>query len=94
MKHALDMPQAIDYVCETCHTCTSLRQLPETLTKHTSENLPDTVGVTFAADVLRRCKQVILVFRETTKSYTSATIIPDEKKGALRDHLARLCVRL
>ena len=77
--YALDMPQVIDHVCETCHTCASLRKLPETLTKHTSENPPDIVGVSFAADVLRRGKQVVLVLRETTTSYTSASIIPDEK---------------
>ena len=92
--YALDMPQVIDHVCETCHTCASLRKLPETLTKHTSENPPDIVGVSFAADVLRRCKQVILVLRETTTSYTSASIIPDEKSATLRDNLARLCVGL
>ena len=34
------------------------------------------------------------MLHETTTSYTSATIIPDEKKGTIRDHLARLCVRL
>jgi hypothetical protein len=92
--YALDMPQVIDHVCETCHTCASLRKLPETLTKHTSENPPDMVGVSFAADVLRRCKQVILVLRETTTSYTSASIIPAEKSATLRDNLARLCVGL
>ena len=92
--YALDMPQVIDHVCETCHTCASLRKLPETLTKHTSDNPPDVVGISFAADVLRRCKQVILLLRETTTSYTSASIIPDEKSATLRHNLAHLCVGL
>ncbi len=92
--YALDMAKVVDHVCETCHTCASLRKLPEPLLNQTTDDPPDTVGVCFAADVLKRCKQTILVLRETTTSYTAASIIPDEKSITLRDNLARLCVAL
>ena len=88
------MAKVVDHVCETYHTCASLRKLPEPLLNQTTDDPPDTVGVCFAADVLKRCKQTILVLRETTTSYTAASIIPDEKSITLRDNLARLCVAL
>lgn len=92
--YALDMPKVIDRVCETCHTCAALRKFPEPLMHQSTDDPPEVVGVSFAADVLKRCKQSILVVRETTTSFTTASIIPDEKSVTLRDNLATLCVGL
>ena len=92
--YALDMPKVIDQVCETCHTCAALRKFPQPLMQQSTEDPPEVVGVSFAADVLKRCKQSILVLRETTTSFTMASIIPDEKSATLRDNLASLCVQL
>jgi hypothetical protein len=52
------------------------------------------IGVCFAADVLKRCKQTILVLRKTTTSYTVASIVSDEKSATLRENVARLCLTL
>ena len=59
--YALDLSQVIERVCDTCHTCTSLRQLPEPLKVQTTEDPPAVVRTSFAADVLKRNKQAILV---------------------------------
>jgi hypothetical protein len=74
--------------------CASLRYLPAPLLHNTTSDPPGVVGVSFAADVIRRSKQIILVLRETSTSFTSASIIPDEKSVTLRDSLTALFVRL
>ncbi len=91
---ALYMTKAIDRVYETCHTCASLRYLPPPLLHNSTSDPPSVVGVSFAADVIRRSKQAILVLRETSTSFTSASIIPDEKSTTLRDSLSTLFVSL
>ena len=86
------MTKAIDRVRDTCHTCASLRNLPQPLLNQTTNDPPAVVGISFAADVLRRSKQSILVLRDTSTSFTSAYIIPDEKTATLRDNLCTLFV--
>ncbi len=88
------MTKAIDRVYETCHTCASLRYLPPPLLHNSTSDPPSIVGVSFAADVIQRSKQTILVLRETSTSFTSASIIPDEKSTTLRDSLSTLFVNL
>ena len=41
----------------------------------------------YAADVMRRCKQYILVLRDTFSSFTSASLMPNEQHGSLRSFL-------
>jgi hypothetical protein len=77
------MPAAIARVSETCHTCASLKNLPPQVVQHSTEEPPKDVGVSFAADVLKRCKQTIIVVRETTTSFTETSIIHDEKANTL-----------
>jgi hypothetical protein len=91
---ALDMPAAIARVSDTCHTCASLKKLPPQVVQHSTEEPPKVVGVSFAADVLKRCKQTIIVVRQTTTSFTATSIIHDEKANTLRDALAKLCSEL
>ena len=92
--YALDMAKVVDRVCDACHTCASLRNLPKPLIEHNSETPPDRVGVSFAADVLKRCKQTVLIPRGTKTSFTTTSIISDEKSATLGDNLAHLCVAL
>ena len=88
------MTKAIDRVRDTCHTCASLRNLPQPLLNQTTNDPPAVVGISFAADVLRRSKQFILVLQDTSTSFTSASIIPDEKTATLLDNLSTLFVAL
>ena len=91
---ALDLAKSVDRVCESCHICSSLQKFPDQLVEQSSEDPPETVGMSFAADVLKRKRQLILVVRETVTSYTAACTIENEKHETLREALARLVMEL
>ena len=55
---------------------------------------PAVVGVSFAADVIKRLRQSILVLRECTTSFTASCLISDERHDTLRDALTRLIIGL
>lgn len=92
--YALDLDKSLELVSDSCHICTSLKHMPDTLLKQSSSDPPDVVGISFAADVIRRYRQCVLVLRETVTSFTSSCIIDDEKSITLRDSLACLCVNM
>ena len=91
---ALVISAAIARVSDSCHTCASLKKFPTSLTSQSSEDPPEVVSVSFAADIIRRCRQFILLFRECTTSYTTSCLEPDEKCDIPSDALARLVVGL
>lgn len=62
--------------------------------EHSTEDPPETVGLTFASDVLKRNKQLVFVLRETSTSYTVASLIENEKRDTVRDSLICLCMDL
>ncbi len=88
--YALDMQAAVARVTNSCHMCVSLKKLPPQAVQHTTNEPPKVIGVSFAADILKRCSQNIIVLRDTTTSYTVMSIIQDEKGTTLRDALGRL----
>ena len=88
--YALDLDKSVSSVCDSCHHCNSLKYVPPPLRPQTSEPPPDTLGTSFAADVMKRCGQLILVLRETVSSYTLATILQSERHTDLRDGLLML----
>ena len=88
------MADAISRVTSACHTCTSLRSFPSSLVKQSSDDPPEVEGVSFAADVIKRHRQLILVFRECTTSFTASCLVHDEKHDTLRDALTQLIVGL
>ncbi|KAK3090592.1 hypothetical protein FSP39_012951 [Pinctada imbricata] len=92
--YALDLSQAIDRVCDSCHTCASLQKVPTSYIEQSSDLPPEVVGINFAADVIKQNRQLIFVLRETVTSFTAACIISDEKSQTLRDALLRLCMEL
>ena len=91
---ALDMSAVIARVSDSCHTCASLKKFPTSLTSQSSGDPPEVVGVPFAADIIRRCRQFILLLRECATSYTKSCLVPYEKSDTLRDALNRLVVGL
>ena len=91
---ALDVNTPITRVSASCHTCASLQKFPNALVSQSSEDPPEVVGVFFAADIIKRSRQRVLLLRESTTSYTVSCIVPDEKSDTLRDALARLVVGL
>ena len=88
----LDLSTNIVCVSDSCHTCASLKTCPNTLVKQSSKNSTETVCLSYAADVLKRKRQLILLYRETVTSFTTACIIDNEMHETLRDAL--LCVGL
>ena len=91
---ALDLDKAIDRVTSGCHCCAALRQAPHARVDQTSCPPPDAVGVSFAADVIKRARQLLLVLRESVTSYTTALLIENEQHHTLREGLIRLCIQM
>ena len=89
---ALDLDKAIARVTSGCFHCAALRQTPKVRVEQSSQPPPDAIGLSFAADVIKRSRQFILVLRECVTSYTCSLVIEDERHSTLRDALIRLCV--
>ena len=92
--YALDMDKCIEQATNSCHQCSSLSKVPHTLAKQSTSDPPDAVGVSFAADVMKRERQLIFVIRECVTSYTTGCIIEDERSETLRSALIRMCIEL
>lgn len=91
---ALDLDSAAERISDSCHVCASLRKTPHLLVEQSTSDPPDAVGNTFAADVIRRCRQMIFVLRECVTSYTVTTLVDDERQDTLRNALIRSAVEL
>ena len=89
--YALDMDKIIEEVSQSCHACAALRKVPDNIVAQSSEDPPDAIGISFAADVIKRHRQLILVLRETVTSFTSSLLIDNECHDTLRSALACLC---
>ena len=81
--YALDLTKAIERTYNSCHTCLSLQKFPDSLVKQTSEDPPESIGVSFAVDILKRDRQLILLLRKTVTSYTATCIVNYEKQTTL-----------
>ena len=64
------------------------------MVEQSTSSPPETIGASFAGDVIRRSKQLILVIRETVTSFTSAVLLPSERHDDLRDGILLLCLSL
>lgn len=91
---ALDMDKAVDRITNGCHTCAALKQSPSARIEQSTSPPPDAVGQSFAADVIKRSRQLILVLRESVTSYTATRLLQDERHTSLRDALIQLCIQL
>ena len=92
--YALDIDKAIDRATQGCHQCAALRQTPKACEEQTTSLPPEAVGASFAADVIKRSKQLILVLRECVTSFTATTLLEDERHHTLRDAIIRLCIQM
>ncbi len=88
------MDKTIDWVSKACHQCSALQQTPTARIEQSSCSPPETVGTLFAADVIKRSKQLILVVRECVTSFTATSILENECRDTLRDALICLCIHL
>ena len=87
---ALDLDKAIQDSVSNCHHCSSLKTTKHFMKPQSTQPPPDTIGTSYAADIMKRCKQLILLVRETVSAYTWTTIVPSEKGQDIRDALLTL----
>ena len=77
---ALDIDKAINMVCQSCYHCASpLKTTPESVVSQTSLPPPVSVGLSFAADIMKRECQIIFALRECVTSYTASYLLNDER---------------
>ena len=76
------------------HSCAAPRQTPIARIEQSTAPPPETVGQYFAADLIKRSRQLILVLRETVTSYTSSLLLEDERHQTLRDAIIQLCIQM
>ena len=91
---ALDIDKSIDRITSGCHMCASLKKKPHTVVDQSTSSPPEAIGLSFASDVIKRNRQLILVLRECVTSFTASTLIEDERHESLRSALIRLCIEL
>ena len=92
--YATDMDKAIDSITSACSQCSALQKIPQFVIEQSTSDPPETVGSTFAADVMKREKQLIFIMRECASSYTTAHIIEDERAETLRTAVIQSCIEL
>ena len=73
--YTLDIDKAIVNISDGCHSCAALRQTPTVRVKQSTYSPPDSVSQSFAADVIKRSRQLILVPRESVTLYTSSQLL-------------------
>jgi hypothetical protein len=88
------MDKAVELVSKNCFHCAVLLKSAQMAIQQTTSDPQVVIGVSFAADVVRRESQFISVVRECVTSYTSTIIIDNERAETLCDGLLRLCTEL
>ena len=91
---ALDLEKAAGRVTTNCHVCKSLKKVPSQLIEQTTGPAPQSIGVKYSADVIKRERQNILIIREYVSSITDATFIKSESGPDLKEGLLQLLSRL
>lgn len=92
--YALDIDKVIANISDGCHSCVALRQTPTVCVKQSTSSPPNSVCQSFAADVIKGSRQLILVLQETVTPYTSSQLLQDERHQTLRDALIQLCIQM
>ena len=91
---ALDLDQAVQSVTTSCHHCVSLKTIPKHLETQTTATPPSYVGISYAMDIMKRNRQLVLVMRETVTSYTLTKFVDSERHTDLRDAIIILCAEV
>ena len=86
----INMDSNIEHTSQSCHLCASLRKVPKSLIPETTSDPPESVGCSFAADIMVRERQKILVVREYVTSLTRAALLPSEKHDDIRTAIVSL----
>ena len=89
---AINLDKHLQETTDTCHTCATLRTTPKFAPHQSTSAPPESIGISFAGDVIKRNRQLILLIRETVTSYTFTCLIDSEEHDSLREGLISLIV--
>lgn len=89
--YILNLETSVSAVSKSCYHCASIREVPKSLIEQSTSDPPSNVGSNYAADIIKRCKQLIFVIRETTTSYTLAEHIQSETAKEVTSIMIKLC---
>ena len=90
----LDLDKTVSLVSDGCHSCAAIRCSPTARIDQSTSPAPEGIGWSFAADVIKRSRQLIFVLRETATSYTFSLFLENEFYQTLRDAIVRLCLEM
>ncbi|KAL5020775.1 hypothetical protein ScPMuIL_002145, partial [Solemya velum] len=91
---ALDMDKTIEYVTKSRYQCAPLLKTPKFKVEQSCGDPPESIGISFAADILKRERQLIFILRECISSYTRACLINNEQRETVRDALLQLIMEI
>ena len=89
--YAMNLDKTINEITNSCHHCSSIREIPSSLISQSTSDPPSAVGSNYSADVVKRCKQKIFIIRETTTSFTIAEHINNETAEEIASAMIKLC---
>ena len=87
---ALDLDRAIETTSHSCHHCASLINTPTMTVAQSTSDHPEVVGISYAADIIKCERQLILVLCECVTSCTACHFVTHERRDTMRDSLINL----
>ena len=81
----------IDSISDGCIHCASMRKLPKVLLKDSTQ-IPQHMASHFAADVIERASQKILVLKENMSSFVRAALIQDQTATTFQNSLVSMLI--
>ena len=85
--YALNAQKSIQKVLDNCAECTALKCLPKEVFTQSSTASANAPGQLFAADIIKRTRQLIFTVRDVHTSFTVASFVQDETAPTLRTAL-------
>ena len=67
---------------------------PTARVNQSSSPPPEAIGQSFAADVMKRSRQLMFVLRETVTSFTCSLFLENGRHQTLRDAIIKLCLEM
>ena len=91
---ALNSWDDVKKVVDRCHQCTSLQKCKVKFTQQSTSDAPESIGIKFSADIIKKDSQKTLILREYVSSYTDAVFVPKEDASSLSEGLVKLLSRM
>ena len=88
--YTINSERLIQESVQSCHQCKSLQNMPKPTIPNTTSAPYNQVGSNFAADIIKRNQQKILVLCEEVTKYTQATFVESEQHTSILQGLKAL----